>query len=183
MTFKGFVFTALAVVFVASVGLRAFVGDDASPSGATTVTDALKTSGSAGDGPGDSFLPGLGGGNGASLPSAASGDASDDGGGKLADYLPYLTEGSFFAIIGFALGYASRKVVKLLLILLAGFFLLVQGLSYADVVHVDWQKAIDLVNGWILNLKENDTIGEVLKDKIPTAGALTAGYLLGFRKG
>ncbi|MFG0318617.1 MAG: FUN14 domain-containing protein [Planctomycetota bacterium JB042] len=182
MTFKGFVFTALAVVFVASVGLRVFVGDDASSSGATKVTDALKTSGSAGDGPGESFLPGLGGGNGASLPSTGSDDAGD-GGGKLADALPYLTEGSFFAIIGFALGYASRKVVKLLLILLAGFFLLIQGLSDADVVQVDWPKAIDLVNDWILNLKENDTIGEVLKDKLPTAGALTAGYLLGFRKG
>ena len=177
MSIKGIVFTTLAVVFVGSVIARAVVtGDAPSSLDSGSITSVME---STGDADSNSFLPGITVGDeetGSSAPEATETS-------PLADALPFLTEGSFFAMIGFALGYASRKVVKLLLILLAGFFLLVQGLSYADVVQVDWQKLIDLLNGWILNLKENDTIGEVLKDRIPTAGALTAGYFLGFRKG
>lgn len=182
MTFKGFAFAAIVVVFVASVGARVFIGDTPESSGSSAVGSVLESSGQGG-GPENSFLPGLPSGGKDPVFTSDSDEGSGSDGGKLADMLPYFTEGSFFAMIGFALGYASRKIVKLLLIVVAGFFLLVQGLSYADVVSVDWQKMIDLVNGWVLNLKENDTIGEVLKDKIPTAGALTAGYVLGFRKG
>jgi len=35
----------------------------------------------------------------------------------------------------------------------------------------------------VLNLKENQTLSQVLKDRIPTAGALTGGFALGYRKG
>ena len=48
---------------------------------------------------------------------------------------------------------------------------------------MDWSRAVSLVNDFVLNLKENETIGQVLKDRIPTAGALVGGYFLGFRKG
>jgi len=175
VSIKGIVFITLAVVFVGSVGARAFMTGESPDKG--TIADVMTTSGDGAES--NSFLPGITIGENETETEETEGKET----GALAEALPFLTEGSFFAMIGFALGYASRKVVKLLLILLAGFFLLVQGLSYADVVQVDWQKLIDLLNGWILNLKENDTIGEVLKDKIPTAGALTAGYFLGFRKG
>ncbi len=97
--------------------------------------------------------------------------------------LPYLSEGSFFALIGFALGYASKKIVKLMLIFLAIFFVGIQALSYGGVLSVDWQKFVDLLNDLILNLKENETLTEVLKDRVPTAGAMMAGYWLGFRRG
>lgn len=99
------------------------------------------------------------------------------------DVMPYVTEGSFFALIGFALGYLSRKVVKIGLILLALMFLAVQGLSYAEVVSVDWDRALGLVNDLVLNLKENQTVTDVLKDRLPSAGGLVGGYALGFRKG
>jgi len=99
------------------------------------------------------------------------------------DVMPYVTEGSFFALIGFALGYLSRKVVKVGLILLALLFVAVQGLSYAGVVAVDWDRALQLVNDLVLNLKENQTFTEVIKDRLPSAGGLVAGYALGFRKG
>jgi uncharacterized membrane protein (Fun14 family) len=103
--------------------------------------------------------------------------------GALETALPYVSEGSFFALIGFALGYASKKVVKLMLIFLAIFFVAIQALSFGGVLTVDWSRAVELLNNLILNLNENETVGQVLKDKLPTAGALGAGYWLGFRKG
>ena len=101
----------------------------------------------------------------------------------VADSLPVVSEASFFGLIGFALGYTSRKVIKLCLIFIAVFFIGIQGLSYAGVLNVDWSRAVRLVNDVVLNLKENRTFLEVLKDRIPSAGALTAGYLLGFKRG
>ena len=79
--------------------------------------------------------------------------------------------------------YAAKKVVKLALIFIALIFVALQVLSYMQVVTIDWSRFLEIVNDFILNLKENQTIGEILKDRIPTAGALIGGYALGFRKG
>ncbi|MHC4375415.1 MAG: FUN14 domain-containing protein [Planctomycetota bacterium] len=105
-------------------------------------------------------------------------------GQAIEDLLPYFTEASFFGLIGFALGYTSRKVVKLGLILLTLIFAAIQGLHMAGVIeNVDWGKAIELVNHWILNLKEDQSVTEWLTDKVPSAGALLAGYFIGFKQG
>ena len=109
----------------------------------------------------------------------------EEGPGKaVEDLLPYFTEASFFGLIGFALGYTSRKVVKLGLILMALVFAAIQGLHMAGVIeNVDWGKAIELVNHWILNIKEDQSVTEWLTDKVPSAGALLAGYFIGFKQG
>lgn len=105
-------------------------------------------------------------------------------GQAIEDLLPYFTEASFFGLIGFALGYTSRKVVKLGLILLALLFAAIQGLQMAGVIqNVDWGRAIELVNDWILNIKEDQSVTDWLTDKVPSAGALFAGYLIGFKQG
>ena len=111
-----------------------------------------------------------------------TGETQEDS-GAIESVLPVLTEASFFAMIGFALGYASRKVVKLGLIVLAGFFVMLQLLTYGGVTTIDWGRFVDILNDWVLNLKENQTITDVLTDRVPTAGSLVAGYFLGFRKG
>lgn len=103
--------------------------------------------------------------------------------GMLESMLPYLTEGSFFALMGFAVGYATRKIVRLLLILVAVFFVAVQLLSSQGIVDVDWQSALGAANDLILNLKENQTFSEMLKDKIPTTGSFFAGLAVGFKRG
>lgn len=97
--------------------------------------------------------------------------------------LPYVTEGSFFALIGFALGYASRKAVKLLMILVALLFLGLQGLVFAGVAQVDWGMLVERVNTLVLNVREGTSLTEWLADRVPSAGGLVAGYLLGFRRG
>jgi uncharacterized membrane protein (Fun14 family) len=162
---------AIALVLVLSVAARAFgsspggQGDPSAPAG----VEGSKV------GP-QGFLPGQ---PGAGTPG--TGEAAEPEG--LAKALPYLTEGSFFALIGFALGYASRKFVKIGLIFLAIFFVGLQVLAYGEVVEIDWGRGIELVNRLVLNIQEGEPIQKILLDKLPTAGGLVAGYLLGFRKG
>lgn len=181
MSTKAIVFLVLAGITAGAVAIRAAVEDDA-PAGKSS-PDLLADSGA--DEAPHAFLPGIdiGGKDTPTAPAPATETPDDGGDSPLADAIPYVTEGGFFAMIGFALGYASRKVVKLMLIALAGFFLVLQGLSYAEIVHVDWDKALQFTNDLVFNLKENETIGEIIKDRIPTAGALVAGYAIGFRRG
>lgn len=103
--------------------------------------------------------------------------------GALEDALPYVTEGSLFALIGFALGYTTRKIFKIGLIVLAVFFVAVQALSYAKVATVDWGGLIDWLNRAILNLKENETVTQFVTRRIPSTGALLLGVLIGFKRG
>lgn len=168
MTAKGWIGVILALLCVASVTAR-IVLDDGDEAAAPVGSGGAESSGGR-----TSFLP-----DGTPKPSTTPPEEKDGVEGAL----PMISEASFFALIGFALGYFARKVVKLGLILLAVFFIGVQGLSYLGVIDVNWDRALEVLNDFVLNLKENETIGEILKDRIPTAGALVAGYWLGFRKG
>lgn len=97
--------------------------------------------------------------------------------------LPYVTEGSFFGLIGFALGYASRKFVKLGLILVALFFLGLQALVWSGTVSVDWSGLVGKLNALLFNLQENESLGGFLARRVPSAGGLGLGCLLGFQRG
>lgn len=150
----------LAGLLVLSVGARALAGGDPPPA--------------VGPPPGSSNLlvPG------AEVPAAE--EPPPEG---LESLLPYVSEGSFFGLIGFALGYASRKVVKLALIFLAVLFVVLQLLVFAEIATIDWGAAIDALNRLVLNLEENRTLSALLLNKLPTTGAFVAGIALGFRRG
>lgn len=165
---KKIVLGTILSVMVVSMGARAWVASDsASSKSSSELSSGLTSQGGA------QTLPEIFG-----IPGTAEPEPT-----ALETALPYLSEGSFFALIGFALGYASKKIVKLMLIFLAIFFLGIQAMSFGGILTVDWSKAVDMLNKLVLNLQENETITEVLKDKVPTAGAMFAGYWLGFRKG
>ena len=96
--------------------------------------------------------------------------------------LPYVTEASLFGLIGFALGFATRKFVKVGLVLLALFFVGLQALVWTGTASVDWGGLIGRLNDWIFNLKENESMAQFLTRRIPSGGAMLAGYLLGFQR-
>ncbi|MFT7617386.1 MAG: putative membrane protein (Fun14 family) [Planctomycetota bacterium] len=171
MAGKAWIGVVLAVVFAGSVSYR-HVNDD-QPDSTTTTSKSAPSSFSGGN----SFAPS------STSPVKETVTETDNTDSFIAKSLPFVTEASFFGLLGFALGYFSKKVVKLMMIFIAILFIAMQVFSYIEVVQIDWQKLIDVVNGMILNLKENDSISAVLKDRIPTAGALVAGYFVGFRKG
>jgi len=188
--FRRFAFLALCGLVIASIAARAFIGSS-EPETKTTPAAVTSTTGKtsselAADSlvSGEPSFPGFPG-----TTTTPEGEPDTTGGAATSEpstaetLLPYVTEGSFFALIGFALGYASKKVLKLGLIVLAVFFVALQGLSYLEVITIDWKRAIDVVNDLILNLNENQTILDFVKDRVPTLGGFGAGYLLGFRRG
>jgi uncharacterized membrane protein (Fun14 family) len=171
MTFKGFVGILLAVVFIGSTTARLVMDRDDEDSPEMSSPSRQAPEGGTG------FLPGLPSGR---QPPQEQPPEEEDG---LQKALPVVSEASFFGFLGFALGYASRKVLKIGLIVVGFFFIFVQGMAYLGILEVDWQRALDLVNDAVLNIKGNQTVGEFVKNRIPAAGALVAGYFLGFRKG
>lgn len=97
--------------------------------------------------------------------------------------LPYVTESSFFGLIGFALGYTTRKFVKFGLIVLALFFVGLQALVWTGKVTVDWSGLVASLDEWIFNLRENESMTEFLTRRIPSGGGMLLGYVIGFRRG
>jgi len=127
---------------------------------------------------------------GAAAPAGATGLVADPAGAPappeatpLERSLPYVTEGSFFGLLGFALGYASRKFVKFALILVALFFVALQALVWTGTVSVDWSGMVGKLNALLFNLQENESITEFLARRIPSAGGMAVGYLIGFQRG
>ncbi len=161
-TLQKVVLGLLAVLLVGSIAVRAALAPDA---GAATSESTVLA-------PGASALTAGG----------ATAEASESPEG-LEKYLPYLTEASFFGLIGFALGYTTRKIVKILLILMAVLFLGTQAGVQAGWFEVDWDGVIAQLNEWVFNLKENATFTDFLTDRVPSAAALLAGWVVGFKKG
>ena len=96
--------------------------------------------------------------------------------------LPYLTEASLFGLIGFALGYTSKKAFKLLLMLIALGFVTIHVLVYMGKMQVDWNQVIKLIDDWILNMDFKSTVPVFLKHRLPTLALFVIGYLFGLRK-
>lgn len=152
------VLALFSTVLVGSVALRA-VGPTSSPSGSDTPAGAQ----------------GLVATGGTAEPVAEP--------GPLEQLLPYLTEAGLFGLIGFALGYTSRKLFKLALIALAIAFVAVQGLVHLGWLEVDWGGLLERLNAWLFNLRESATVSEFLTDRVPSGGALLVGWLVGFKRG
>ncbi len=161
-------FLALAAILLISVVVRAFTGAGTPPPEAARAPLGLQSQG-------QGFFPGL-------PPATEAAPEAEPQTGLLAA-LPYLTEGSFFALIGFALGYASKLVLKLGLVLVALLFLAVQGMVWAEVATVDWGLLIEKLNTLIFNVGGAESAREWLEARVPSAGGFLAGYLLGLRRG
>ncbi|MBL8856989.1 MAG: FUN14 domain-containing protein [Planctomycetes bacterium] len=103
--------------------------------------------------------------------------------GALATILPYLTEASLFGVIGFALGYTSKRAFKLLLILIALSFVTIQVLVSMGKMTVDWNQMITVIDNWILNMDFKSTVPVFLKQRLPTLAVFALGYVFGLRRG
>lgn len=156
---------SLVILLVASVATRAaFLSSR--PASSASSSGALEPS---------SYL--------ASTRDSSAAAAHDEQAGALEKALPYVTEGSLFGLIGFALGYATRKVFKVGLLLIALAFIAIQTLTYFDVIDVDWGPVVAWINKALLNLKGNESFTQFLTKRVPSVGALLAGYVFGFQRG
>ena len=102
--------------------------------------------------------------------------------------LPAIGGFSGAAAIGALLGYGFKKLLKVMVIILAGIAAIVAVplgyLSYKGIITVDWnalyalmQSAITSSAGLIANLIQSVSIG------IPVLGGFGTGFAVGFQKG
>ena len=108
---------------------------------------------------------------------------------KYRDALPqlngdwFLTEGGISMLLGIALGVATRTFMRILLLLFAGFFILIQVLVYNGVLIIDWGTFAGALNDFVLNVSSDEGMGAIIKHKLPSAAGFMAGLYLGFKKG
>lgn len=100
--------------------------------------------------------------------------------------MPYLGQLTFGALAGFSVGYALKKVGKLLALLLGVLFVFLQILAHYGFVSIDWlrvQESVDpLLGAESLREAWRSLVG-LLTANVPFAAAFIPGMMLGLRRG
>ena len=87
-------------------------------------------------------------------------------------------------ILGFATGYALKKLVKVVLLVLGVFTVGLLILAYYGIIAVNWDKLALLVERAISGAQATAySMQSFIIASIPFAGAFTAGFILGFKYG
>lgn len=91
----------------------------------------------------------------------------------------------FGGCTGAAVGYAAKKLTKMLALLLGLLFIALQLLAYYGFVHVDWvavqTTAEKAINGDAASTGQR--LWEVLAANLPWGGGFAAGFVIGFKLG
>lgn len=101
----------------------------------------------------------------------------------LQSVLPYVTEASLFGLLGFAVGYTSRKLLRWLVILVGLGFIVLLVLAAKGKADVNVSEVVKTVDHWILNVHWNVSVPEFFKHRVPTLIVFGIGWLVGMRKG
>jgi uncharacterized membrane protein (Fun14 family) len=99
----------------------------------------------------------------------------------LKGFLPYFSEGGLALLLGIGLGMISRTVLKVALVF---GLLVIAGMEYASyrgAMTVDWGAIVGLIHETILNVTPNGDLAAIVKEKLPSLGALGGGYVMGLK--
>jgi len=101
-------------------------------------------------------------------------------------YLPLIGQLTFGGLVGFLMGYALKKVGRVLAFALGLLLIVLAVLAYVGYITIDWERVQQDVNP----LLEEENLSalwqkllEVLTASLPTTSGFTVGFLLGLRKG
>lgn len=96
---------------------------------------------------------------------------------------PLLYQLGVGAICGFIIGFAIKKMIKLI-ILLAGFFLLILVyLGYSGVISVNFDKLFEFVGNLVKLGQQASGLVATIISFLPLTGSFIIGLLLGFKAG
>lgn len=91
----------------------------------------------------------------------------------------------FGGVVGLAVGYTTKKIGKIVLLVIGAVFLLLQSLAYIEVITIDWgavqtaaTDAWETSDGTLA-----DRAWEVIRKNLPFGGGFAAGFALGFKMG
>jgi uncharacterized membrane protein (Fun14 family) len=96
--------------------------------------------------------------------------------------LPFVTEGGIAMLLGLMLGMATRAIFKLLAVGLILIFGVILVLSHKGMLSVDWGATGTWIKEFVVNISSDESLGGVVKHKLPSAGGLGLGYLLGLKR-
>ncbi len=103
----------------------------------------------------------------------------------MSDVLTFiLKSGGIGLISGIAVGFVSKKVSKIVVFLLAVFFIAIQFSIYNGYIEVDWLSWKDTALDAVKNTElPTDSIMNVFLRNIPFSIAAIIGFVFGFKKG
>ena len=93
----------------------------------------------------------------------------------------YVTVASLFGILGFAVGYAIRKALFVVLMVIGFAVIAVLALSWFGAVKIDWQGVVDWFNATIQGGMKHLPSSETLKLHIPSGATFSTGIALGVK--
>lgn len=84
---------------------------------------------------------------------------------------------------GFIVGFAFKKMMKTILVLIGLFFLALQYLDYVGFIELHYDRLVQAAQGWVSTFQGNLSALTFLTANIPLAGGFAVGFSLGFKKG
>jgi uncharacterized membrane protein (Fun14 family) len=84
---------------------------------------------------------------------------------------------------GFIVGYALKKLAKIVVVIIGLFFLALFYLSYQGVINIDFDKFLELMSSLLGLAAGAQNILAVVMASLPFAGSFTVGFLAGFKLG
>jgi uncharacterized membrane protein (Fun14 family) len=100
------------------------------------------------------------------------------------------TSVGFGGITGFLIGFAIKKAMKIILVVVGLIFVAFVSLEYQKIITVNWNKIQTTATAVLGNVTSDrvpgstDHISTILGNfGIPLTGSLTAGFVLGFMRG
>jgi len=101
----------------------------------------------------------------------------------LKGWSPFFVKGGMSFFVAFCVGYALRTFLKMTAIFLGLVFLVLFGLSYIDIVAVDWSAIDGYFDGFVGRVgDEAKHFKTFVTGSLPSAGLATIGLVTGFRR-
>jgi len=94
------------------------------------------------------------------------------------DINPLLVQLGTGGVAGFVVGYAFKKFMKILLVLVGLFFVMLQYLAYIGLISINYDK---ILQGFTKSFEGGFNLPAFLTTNIPFAGTFVVGFGLGFK--
>jgi len=102
----------------------------------------------------------------------------------MSEWDPILFQLGTGAITGFIVGYALKKLMKILIVIVGGFLLVLAYLQWSGIIKVDYSTLIGKIENATKNIIGGATpIVSQITANIPFAGSFMAGFYIGYKKG
>jgi len=98
-------------------------------------------------------------------------------------FSPILYQLGAGGILGFIVGYAVKKVLKILAVIAGLFALVLIYLGYTDIISVNYGKLTEAIEGLMSGIGEASQLVSPIIANLPFAGSFLVCAALGFKKG